>query len=55
METTSSDNKKTYLSGLNFNYNYSNAYNVIIDLLKLKLKLKYIAKDIYKWWDRLKV
>ena len=27
---------------------YSNAYNVIIDFLKLKLKLKYISKEIYK-------
>ena len=34
---------------------YSNAYNVIIDFLKLKLKLKYISKEIYKWLVRLKV
>ena len=40
--------KENSLNKITDTDSYSNAYNVIIDFLKLKLKLKYISKEIYK-------
>ena len=45
--------KENSLNKITDTDSYSNAYNVIIDFLKLKLK--YISKEIYKWLVRLQV
>ena len=47
--------KENSLNKITDTDSYSDAYNVIIDFLKFKLKLKYNSKEIYKWLVRLQV